>query len=82
MNNVKVLLFATLRDVIGARSLEMELPVETTVGQLKDLLVQQHPPLSQMRESMMVALNREYAGDDQQIPQNAEIAFFPPVSGG
>jgi molybdopterin converting factor small subunit len=31
---------------------------------------------------MMAAINREYAADEQVIPEGAEIAFFPPVSGG
>jgi molybdopterin converting factor small subunit len=38
--------------------------------------------LSPARNSMLVAVNREYAGDDQIIPAGAEVALFPPVSGG
>ncbi len=82
MNKVNVLFFATLRDKIGARKLEMELPLETTVGELKGILIHDHPALSSMRDSIMAAINREYAGDEQVIPPQAEIALFPPVSGG
>jgi molybdopterin converting factor small subunit len=31
---------------------------------------------------MMAAINREFAADEQIIPLDAEIAMFPPVSGG
>jgi molybdopterin converting factor subunit 1 len=82
MNKVNILFFATLRDKIGARKLELDLPMEATVGELKDLLVQDHPALLSMREHIMAAINREYAGDEQVIPPQAEIALFPPVSGG
>jgi len=32
--------------------------------------------------SVLVSVNREFAFDDQIIPEGAEVALFPPVSGG
>jgi molybdopterin converting factor small subunit len=46
------------------------------------MLIKAHPRLEKVRTSMMTAINREYARDEQVIPENAEIAYFPPVSGG
>lgn len=82
MNRVKVLLFATLRDRVGARELELELPAAATVADLKTLLIKTYPTLSPAQSSIMTAVNREYAADEQIIPSGAEIALFPPVSGG
>ena len=82
MNEVKIFLFATLRDYAGVKTIQMELPIEATVADLKEMLIKNHPRLSPARDSMMAAINREYAADEQLIPLNAEIAFFPPVSGG
>ena len=82
MHRVKVLLFATLRDYVGSRSVELEIPLGTTVAELTSLLVDKYPRLEKVRDSMMAAINREYAANEQVIPNNAEIAFFPPVSGG
>ena len=82
MYKVTVLLFATLRDYVGERTIQMELPIESTIADLKEFLINTHPRLSPIRNSMMAAVNREYAADEQIIPINAEIAFFPPVSGG
>lgn len=82
MNHVKILLFATLRDYVGSRSVELDIPAKTTIRGLVDLLVKTYPRLERVRDAMMVAINRKYAGEEETVPENAEIAFFPPVSGG
>ena len=82
MNHIKVLLFATLRDYVGSKSLELDIPLGTTVGGLTDLLVEKYPRLEKVKDSMMAAINREFAADEQVIPEGSEIALFPPVSGG
>jgi molybdopterin converting factor subunit 1 len=82
MHKVKILFFATLRDYVGAKSVELEIPFGMTVDGLTDLLVATFPRLGEVKDSMMAAINREYSADEQVIPQGAEIAFFPPVSGG
>jgi molybdopterin converting factor subunit 1 len=82
MQKVKIFFFANLRDYIGSKSVEIEIPIGITVSGLIDLLVLKFPNLEKVRDSMMVAVNREYAANEQVIPQGGEIAFFPPVSGG
>lgn len=82
MNKVKVLFFATLRDAAGTRSAEIEVPAETTVQALKDAIAQQYPKLKRPLETALVAINREYTPDQAVVPEAAEVAFFPPVSGG
>jgi molybdopterin converting factor subunit 1 len=82
MNHVKILLFATLRDYVGSRSLELDLPTGTTIRELIELLVKEYPRLELVKDSMMTAINRKYASEEEIVPENGEIAFFPPVSGG
>jgi len=82
MHKVKVLFFATLRDYVGSKSVEFEIPFGITVDGLTDLLVATYPRLEKVKDMMMAAINREYAADEEVIPEGAEIAFFPPVSGG
>lgn len=82
MNKVRVLLFATLRDYVGSRSIEIDIPSGTTVGELTGLLIEKYPRLGKVKEMMLTAINRQYAAESQIIPENAEIAYFPPVSGG
>jgi molybdopterin converting factor subunit 1 len=82
MHKVRVLFFATLRDYVGSKLVELEIPSATTISGLTDLLVATYPRLEKVKDLMIAAINREYAANDQIIPEKAEIAFFPPVSGG
>ena len=82
MNRIKLLFFATLRDRVGMRSMEWDVPVDMTVKELKDQLSEEYPNLRDSMMSVLVALNHEYALDDAVVPLNAEVALFPPVSGG
>lgn len=82
MNHVKLLLFATLRDRAGAKSMELDIPADLTVQGLKDKISTEYPNLRDAMSSVIITINREYAFDDAIIPLNAELAMFPPVSGG
>ena len=79
---VKIFLFAILSEYVGAKTVELEIPEGTTVAMVKELLVKKYPKMASVQKSIMTAVNREYAAGDQIIPLNAEIALFPPVSGG
>ena len=82
MNRVKLLFFATLRDRAGAKSMELDIPADLTVQGLKDKISNEYPNLKDSMSSVLITINREYAFDDAVIPLNAELAMFPPVSGG
>ena len=82
MNRVKVLFFATLRDRAGTKSFELEIPSETTVQDLKSMVVEAYPGLKDSMDTVVISINREFAFDENFVPQNAEVAMFPPVSGG
>ena len=84
MNHIKVLFFATLRDRAGTRSAELEILPGLTIEQLKTLLVERYPGLGaqNLLEHCLASINHEYRFDETVIPEDAEIAFFPPVSGG
>lgn len=82
MNKIKVMFYATLRDEMGTRLLEMDLEPGATVRAMKDRLEQERPTLKASIERALVAVNREYSPDEKVLPDNAEVALFPPVSGG
>jgi molybdopterin converting factor subunit 1 len=79
---VKIFFFATVREYVGAKTIELEVPPQTTVAMLKELLVKKYPQMAATQKSIIAAVNSEYAADEILIPTDAEIAFFPPVSGG
>ncbi len=79
---VKLLFFATLRERAGTRSMDIDIPDGLQVKDLKEKISSELPNLRDSMESVLIAINREYAFEEMPIPENAEIAFFPPVSGG
>ena len=82
MNHIKLLFFATIRDRAGTRSLDLDIPAGLTILGLKEKLTTDYPNLKESMHSVLITINREYAFDEAIVPQNAEIALFPPVSGG
>lgn len=82
MNKIKLLFFATIRDRAGTKSMELEIPDDMTVQGLKDKLSEEYPNLKDSMKSVLITIDREYAFDEAVIPPDAEMAMFPPVSGG
>lgn len=81
--NVRVRLFAVLRERAGSDSIEIELADGATVGDaLAELAAA--PPLSELLDRMPVrmAVNRTYAAADTRLAPGDELALIPPISGG
>jgi MoaE-MoaD fusion protein len=74
---VTVRLFAMLRERAGAREVTLELPDGARVS---DALAE----LGSIAEGLplVMAVNREYADEDQLLDSGDELALIPPVSGG
>ncbi len=81
-NHLTVLFFATLKDRAGGRQASIDLAAGATVRDLRAALGRQFPALTPLLPSALVAVNRQYAFDDDVLPPQAEVALFPPVSGG
>lgn len=79
---IQVLLFAHLKDAAGRRAVELELPAPATAAGLKRKLAEVCPALAPALAHALVAVNREFASDETPIAEGAEVALFPPVSGG
>ncbi len=82
MKQITALFFATLRDRAGAKSVELQIPSQTSVAGFKSILVEKFPTLAGHMNHTLVSINHEYVFDETVIPDHAEIALFPPVSGG
>lgn len=83
---MKILLFARLRDALGAPSFELpDSSVPSTVGELRDCLQREAPEaLAQdlADPNVLCAVNQVIADDSQPVTAVDEVAFFPPVTGG
>ena len=81
--DVRIRLFAQLRQHTGSEFLDTQLPEGATVADaLRELA--QRPPLDGVLDRLPVrmAVNRELAGADVRLRPGDELALLPPVSGG
>jgi len=79
---VEVKLFARARDLVGAPQVTLELPEPGSVRDLRSALAADFPQLSPLVPNLLIAVNSEYVSDSDSLADGAEIACFPPVSGG
>ncbi|WP_018665012.1 molybdopterin converting factor subunit 1 [Heyndrickxia acidiproducens] len=76
---IRVLLFAHLREQLNRPEILIE-KKEMSVGQLREAL-QKNGMLAQA-SAVMVAVNEEFAADEEIIRDGDVVALIPPVSGG
>jgi molybdopterin synthase catalytic subunit/molybdopterin converting factor small subunit len=79
---VKVLFFAILKESSGVREEIMELHDGASIHDLRIVMVNKYPDLRTEILNSLVAMNGEYAEGWEMVSDNAEVAFFPRVSGG
>jgi len=81
---VKLRYFASLREALGSGE-EFELPEGHTLAQLRDALIVRggaHAERLARGRALRCALNQVMADEATVVPAGAEVAFFPPVTGG
>lgn len=79
---VTVQLFAVARDLAGCEAVDVELPAGADVAALRHAMARQSPALAELVKTAAIAVNAQYAGDATPIPNGADVAVIPPVSGG
>jgi molybdopterin converting factor subunit 1 len=80
--HVKLLFFATLKDIIGAREIQLDLPKGATVNDVWERLESNYPRLKPYRSIVLTSVNEEYVDRAALVSDGDEVALFPPVSGG
>lgn len=81
---VQVRYFASLREALGPAE-AVELAAGGTVGALRDALIArggEHARLLARDRAVRCALDRVMADESAPLRPDAEVAFFPPVTGG
>ena len=81
---VTVRYFASLREALGA-SETLVLPAGITLGAVRDRLIARggrHADALARGRALRCALNQVMADEASPVPAGAELAFFPPVTGG
>jgi len=79
---VKLLFFASLKDIVGSRQLDFDVPSGATVNDLLERLEARYPGLRPYRSIVLTSLNEDYVERSTVVSDGDEVAIFPPVSGG
>ena len=79
---VRVLFFGPLREIVGAAEEVADCRAGDSLATLFDRYAGRHPKLAAMRDSIVLARNREFAPQTTALSDGDEVAFLPPVSGG
>ena len=79
---VTLRLFASVRDLVGERTVSVDVRDGATVDDAKARLAELYPAVSKMLPVIACAIDEEYAPADLPLHDGAEVALIPPVSGG
>ncbi len=79
---ITVLYFAAARERAGTAREAIEVEPGLTARGLLEVLARRHPSLAPICAHLRMAVNQEFCGPDEPIPDGAEVALIPPVSGG
>ena len=81
---VQLRYFAALREALGPGE-AVELAPGATLGELRDLLLARggrHAEALARGRALRCALNQTMCEESAGLSEGAEVAFFPPVTGG
>jgi molybdopterin converting factor subunit 1 len=78
---VRVLLFASYADALGAPEVRIDLPAGARVRDVLERVLELAAGKRVPRKPM-IAINQRYATSDQQVSPSDEVAIIPPVAGG
>lgn len=76
-------MFAVCREKLGQDHVDVDLVGDhPTVSDLKAALAASHPELAPLLPIVRIAVNHAFAGADDAVAEQDELALIPPVSGG
>jgi molybdopterin synthase catalytic subunit len=78
----EIRLFATLKDRAGQGRIQVSVADPATVETLLAETAEKFPQLASSLSSVLVSVNKAYAGKETSLEAGDEVALFPPVSGG
>lgn len=81
---IQIRYFASIREAVGRPSETLD-TAAPTLGALRDELIARGAPYAQALargKAVRLALDQDMAPETSSLREGAEVAFFPPVTGG
>ncbi|MGK7939142.1 MAG: MoaD/ThiS family protein [Crocosphaera sp.] len=79
---ITIKLFAVYEEVYGVPELIKQVPGETTVNDVLNILIEEHPELEKWRDVTRFGVNFQFVEGNSLLKEGDELVFIPPVSGG
>ncbi len=79
---VRVLYFASARDLASTGAENLSLPEGSSIRALEGEILKLHPSLRALRKSIRYSINFKVVADGTPIQEGDEVGVLPPVAGG
>lgn len=79
---VTVAYFARARECAGTAEEALELAQPATLQQLFSSVVELHPSLSEIKETLRLLVNGKWVSEETELRDGDRVAILPPVGGG
>ncbi len=80
--SITIKLFAAYQEAYGLGELQRSFPVQTSVVDVLNALLQERPELEKWRSLTRFGVNLQFVEADTRLQDGDEVVFIPPVSGG
>lgn len=78
---MNVLAFGIAKEIFNQDQISFDLHQSIEVKELRERIISEYPKMRRLA-SFLIAVNGEYADENQLLSPEDEIAVIPPVSGG
>jgi sulfur-carrier protein len=79
---ISLKLFAVYQETFARSQLDLEFPAQTSVREVLEWAIAQHPQLEPWRDVTRFGVNLQFADPDTILQDGDEVVLIPPVSGG
>ena len=80
--NVKVLYFASARDLASTSTETLTVPEGSSLARLASMIFRLHPALGKQMSSLKFSVNFDVVATDSRLEDGDEVGVLPPVAGG
>ena len=71
-----------LASQLGRRTEQLDIPGDSTIAELREILLLRYPMYQSMIRVSLISLNGSYVKPESQLRETDEVVLLPPISGG